>query len=82
MLSVDQKSKWEIPPEVVENDKAKVLWDFQIQTDKLQKEAAVIDVVVPSGCNMKKKEHEKIEEYQGLKEEAGKMWEVKAAVEP
>ena len=27
------KSKWEIL--VVENDKAYILWDFQIQTDKL-----------------------------------------------
>ena len=51
------ESKCELPPKVVENDWAKILWDFQIQTDKqvrtnqldivvvdkLQKKAAVID---------------------------------------
>jgi len=29
-----RKSKWEISPKVVENDTAKIQWDFQIQTDK------------------------------------------------
>ena len=28
------KSKWEIPPKVLENDRAKILRDFQIQTAK------------------------------------------------
>ncbi|KAF7652694.1 hypothetical protein LDENG_00093610, partial [Lucifuga dentata] len=28
------KSKWETPPKVVENGRAKVLWDFKFQTDK------------------------------------------------
>jgi len=31
---------------------------------------------------MKKKEDEKLERYQGLKEEAEEMWEVKATVVP
>ena len=30
----DPKSKWETPPKVVENDRAEILWDFEIQTDK------------------------------------------------
>jgi len=65
------KSNWEIPPKVVENDRAKILWDFQIQTDKqvmanepgivvadkLQKKAVMIDVAIPSDSNIKKKEH-------------------------
>ena len=29
-----QKSKWVIPPKVVENDRAKIIWGFQIQTHK------------------------------------------------
>ena len=28
------KSNWETPPKVVENDRAKILLDFQIQTNK------------------------------------------------
>ena len=61
---------------MVENDQAKILWDFQVQTNKLmmanqpdfvvvnklQKEAVVIGVV-PSDSNIKKKKHEKLEKY-------------------
>ena len=75
------KSRWEIPPRVLENERAKILWDFQIQTgklvmanqsdtvvvDKLQKKAVVIDVAVPSDSNIKKKEDKKLENNQGLK---------------
>ncbi|KAF7640661.1 hypothetical protein LDENG_00024680, partial [Lucifuga dentata] len=73
--------KWETPPKVVENGRAKVLWDFKFQTnkqllanqpdmvviDKQQKRAVVIDVAVavPADSNIRKKEHEKIEKYQG-----------------
>lgn len=32
--------------------------------------------------NIKKKEHEKLEKYHGLKEEVEKMWNVKARVVP
>ena len=39
------KSKWEILPKVVENDRAKTLQDFQIQTDK-QVMANQPDIVV------------------------------------
>ena len=80
------RSKWEAPPKVMENDQAKILWDFQIQTDKMvmanqpdiviidkqQRKAVVIDVAIPSDSNIKKKEHEKLEKYQGLKEELEK----------
>lgn len=62
---------------------AKILWDFQIQMDRQvlanqldivvgdneQKAAVVIDVAVPSDSNIMKKEYEKLEKYQDLKEE-------------
>ena len=38
----------------------------------------MVDVAFPS--NIRKKEHKKLEKYQGLKEELEKMWGVKAAV--
>ncbi|KAK1798039.1 hypothetical protein P4O66_000539 [Electrophorus voltai] len=90
------RSNCDIPPKVVENYCVKILWDFQIQADKMvmanqldivfvdkqQKSAVVIDVSIPSDCNIRKKEHKKLEEYQGLKEEAEKMWRVKATVVP
>ena len=37
--------------------------------DKQQKKAVVIDVAIPSDNHIRKKEHEKLEKYQGLEEE-------------
>ncbi|XP_051916213.1 uncharacterized protein LOC127597287 isoform X2 [Hippocampus zosterae] len=90
------RSKWETPPKVVENDRAKIMWDFQIQTDKMvmanqpdiviidkgQRKAVVVDVAVPSDGNIRKKEHEKLEKYQGLREELERAWKVKVTVVP
>lgn len=28
------RSRWEIPQKIMENKRAKILWDFKIQTDK------------------------------------------------
>lgn len=61
-----QKSNWDTPPSVVENDWAKMLSDFQIQTDNLlmakqleivlmdkqRNMAIVIDVVVSNDSNI------------------------------
>lgn len=41
--------------------------------EKEQQRAAVIDVEIPADFNMRKKEHEKGEEYQGLKAQLGQM---------
>ena len=70
------RSKWETPPKVVENEPGKILWDFQIQTDrkvmanqpdimvvdKEQRKAVVVDVAVPSDGNIRRKKHEKLDE--------------------
>ena len=59
------RSKWKTSPQVVENDQAKILWDFQIQTgklmtgnqmdivliDKQQKKAVVRDVATSGRRN-------------------------------
>lgn len=39
------RSQWESPPKVVENDQAKILSDFQIQTDKIIV-AKQLDIVI------------------------------------
>ncbi|XP_077138906.1 uncharacterized protein LOC143804564 [Ranitomeya variabilis] len=92
--SIWTKSRWETPEKVVENERDKILWDFKIQMDKQvfgyqpdimivdkdQKTAMIIDVSVPSDSNIRKKEYEKQEKYQGLKGELNKMWKVKATV--
>lgn len=43
--------------------------------DENQKSALVIDKV-PTGRNIRKKEYEKLEKYQRLKEEFKKVWKV------
>jgi len=82
------------PPKVVKNDRAKIIWHFQIQTDKqlivnqtdivvidkLQEKAVVLDVAIPGNNKIKKKEHKKLKNYQGLKENMEKMLKVKATV--
>lgn len=42
----------------------------------------MIVIAKPGDTNIKKKHQEKIEKYQGLKEELAKMWKVKATVVP
>ena len=44
--------------------------------------AVVIAIAVPSEGNIKKKKYEKLEKYQGLKEELERTWKVKAKVVP
>ena len=48
--------------------------------DKQDKKSVVVDVVIPSDSNIRKKEHEKLEKYQGPKEELERMWGVKASL--
>ncbi|KAF7661263.1 hypothetical protein LDENG_00265660 [Lucifuga dentata] len=64
------KSKWKIPSKVIENGRAKILWNFKFQTNKQvlanqpdmvvvikeQKRAVMINVAIPSDGNIKKKE--------------------------
>lgn len=38
-----------------------------VVVDKLQRRAVVIDMAFPDDCNIKKKEHEKLEKHQTLK---------------
>ena len=42
-----------------------------VVVDKLQKKAVAMDAAIPKG-NTKRKEHEKLDKYQGLKEEVEK----------
>lgn len=39
------KSRWKIPQKVLENKKAKIQWDFQVQTDR-QVPASQPDIVI------------------------------------
>ena len=67
-----------IPSAVVDSSDVKLLWNFNIYTDlilaarrpdinvidKLRNAVQIVDVAVPSDCNVTMKEIEKIEQYQ------------------
>lgn len=87
------RSKWDKPPNVVENDRGKVLRDFQTQTDKRDsepavivvvdkhyKKAVVINVAVLNNKNIRKREEEKLEKYEGLRGQLERMQGVKTTV--
>ena len=81
---------------VLENDNIKILWDFNIHTDRViearrpdivvvdkrNSEAVIIDIAVPGDLRVKDKEMEKILKYQNLALEISRMWNVKASVVP
>jgi hypothetical protein len=91
-------SEWynHTPESVVENDNYKLLWDYNIYTDKIiearrpdivvhdkvSKECKIIDIAVPFDTNVVSKEHEKVMKYEELAGELRKVWSVKSQVIP
>ena len=81
---------------VRENDKVRILWNFNIHTDrvikarrpdivvvdKLNSETIIIDIAVPGDFRVKEKESEKIEKYQDLALEITRMWKMSTKVIP
>ena len=80
-ISVEKEWYKHQPDSVCENDCAKILWDFSIQTDKAIKArrpdlvvvdkakntVTIIDIAIPADSNIVDKEEEKITKYQDLK---------------
>ena len=80
-----------MPEKVEETDHAKILWDFNIQTDhviehrrpdvvvldKHEKMCHLIDIAVPGDSRVEAKEKEKVQKYQDLARELRKLWQVK-----
>ncbi|KAJ8029456.1 hypothetical protein HOLleu_28849 [Holothuria leucospilota] len=92
-----EQHPWLHRPETVnETDRVKILWDFEVRTDKVitarrpdiivvdkqEKTAKIIDVAIPLDKNIRGKEAEKTQKYQDLKLEIQKLWDVKAEVIP
>ena len=85
-----------VAEKVLENQKAKILWDFSIQTDHIiqarrpgivvkDKELDhtwVIDIAVPGDGRVEEKEQEKVEKYQDLAREIRKLWKTSVNVVP
>ena len=84
------------PKKVQENEKTKVLYDFTIHTDKkikhrkpdiviINKEnqtTTIIDIACPMDHNVKKKEMEKINNYNELAFELERLWKTKTQIIP
>ena len=80
----------------MENEKVKILWDFDIYVDKLikakhpdivvmkkdLKERYIIDEAIPEDIRTKIKKQEKIEKHQELTRELSRLWKVKTTVIP
>ena len=97
-IGIDVKPNWyEHQPEAVqENERYKILWDFNIQTDhviearrpdmividKETKFAKIIDFSIPYDSRVISKEVEKIEKYQDLAREIKKLWDMRVIVIP
>ena len=84
------------PQSVQENDEYKILWYFNIQTDKVtqhrrpdtvcinkqKRDCQIIDFAIPGDQNIAIKEQEKADKYQELRIELQKVWNVKVVVIP
>ena len=82
-----------VPEGVVENEELKVLWDINFQCDnviearrpdivvviidKKERKGIIIDIAVPVDVRVGIKEREKVEKYQDLKGEIGRLWKLK-----
>ena len=90
---MSRSEKWyEHQPEViVENEKCKILWHMTIQCDhvnearrpetvvfeKENNKAIIVDIGPPWDHRMYEKEGEKIEKYQYLEREIGRLWGIR-----
>ena len=91
-LQVATKFYDHVPEKVSENDLVKILWDFNIQTDKKlehnkpditihdkkNNECLLIEVSCPFDKNINEVEEVKLERYQALKWELKKIWNCKS----
>ena len=92
-LGYDREEKYynHEPQPVYESTNNKLLWYFKIQTDNMiehnkpdivvldliERKCLIIDVVCPFVIRVKDKEKEKIENYQDLKREVKRIWELR-----
>ena len=90
---LEHTEKWyeHIPEEAVENEEVKVLWDISVQCDnviearradiilieKKEWKGIIIDIAVAADVRVGEKEREKLEKYQDLKREIGRLWRLK-----
>ena len=96
--NLPSSDKWyeHTPEKVVENDRAKILWDYDVRTDhriqarkpdlilvnKENQKVTLIDVAIPWDTRVVEKSREKVEKYQDLKIEIRRLWQSEVEVVP
>ena len=97
-FKIECSSNWyeHQPIAVIENEQAKLLWDFSIRTDrviqahrpditlvdKCKNKVSLIDVAVPWDSRVEDKEREKKEKYQDLRLELRRLWDMPVEIVP
>lgn len=95
---LDAADRWyqHVPEVVQENEKVKLIWDFNIQTDleigarrpdlvlvhRESNTTYIIDVAIPYDTRIMDKQVEKIQKYQDLRIQIGRCWGTSAKVIP
>ena len=88
--SLDDSERWyeHRPDAVTENESVQLLWDMQIQTDKVlehsrpdivlmdkaKRSVKIIDIACSFDTRVVEKEQEKVAKYQDLKWELNRIW--------
>ena len=96
LIETNTKLKWYnyTPEKVLENESYKLLWDFQINTDrtiiaskpdiifhdKNANKLYIIDVAIPADANIVKKRIEKIDKYIDLSIELKRLWNTHSVI--
>ena len=76
---------------MAENEGVKLLWDMNIQSDngiearrpdtviidKKGQSCIIVDIAVPADGRVHEKEREKVEKYQDLRREIGRLWQLR-----
>ena len=88
---LERKERWHNhnPDGTAENNDVKLLWDINIQCDhviearrpdiviidKRRQSGIIVDIAVPADGRVHEKEREKVEKYQELRREIGRLWQ-------
>ena len=91
--ALECKERWydHSPDGTVENNDVKLLWDINIHCDhviearrpdiviidKRRQSGIIVDIAVPANGRVHEKEREKVEKYQELRREIGRLWQLK-----
>ena len=91
--TLERRERWYyyIPDGTAENIDVELLWDINLQCyhaiearhpdiviiDKRGQSGIILDIAVPTNGRVHEKEREKVEKYQELRREIGRLWQLK-----